>query len=82
MRRMGLGAVVLLCALLFSHAALADRNESRTGVAGRSPWGVAASDLNGDGKLDLATVSASASKAVTVFVNRGAGRFRRAGAYS
>lgn len=35
MRRTGFGAAVLLCTLVLSHAAVADRDGSRAGVAGR-----------------------------------------------
>src|SRR3954463_5888237 len=35
MRRTGLGAAVLLCTLVLSHAAAADRDGSRARVAGR-----------------------------------------------
>jgi hypothetical protein len=49
---------------------------------GARPSGVAAGDLDGDGRLDLATASVSTAKSVTVFINRGAGRYRRAGAYA
>ena len=36
MRRIGIGAAALLCTLLSSHAAFADRHVNRTGVAGRA----------------------------------------------
>jgi hypothetical protein len=41
---------------------------------GKFPWSVALRDLNGDGKLDLATANLNASTA-SVFLNRGDGSF-------
>jgi hypothetical protein len=41
---------------------------------GKFPWAVALRDLNGDGKLDLATANLNASTA-SVFLNRGDGSF-------
>ena len=54
MRRIGIGAAALLCTLLASHAALADRYGSRTGVAGR------ASDAAGSAALQVPRFSSPA----------------------
>jgi hypothetical protein len=46
----------------------------------RSPWDIAAADLNADGRPDLVTGSGEGGDAarLVVFLNDGAGRFRRA----
>ena len=40
-----------------------------------NPWGLAAADLNGDGKSDLVAVN-SGSNTVTLLVNEGKGTFQ------
>ena len=47
---------------------------------GANPYAVAAVDLNGDGKPDLAVVNAS-SNSVGVLLNNGSGAFAPAGSY-
>jgi hypothetical protein len=45
-------------------------------ATGSRPWSVAIGDLNGDGKLDLATANTYPSDSVSVLLNKGDGSFQ------
>jgi hypothetical protein len=66
----GTGATLLFAGSAASFA------QARNYETGAEPVSVAIGDLNGDGKLDLATANDNADGTVSVLVNRGDGSFR------
>jgi FG-GAP-like repeat len=87
--RPGVAPVLLtiLCAAHPSPASQADAPpanvrfvESRLGMGSAKPFAVAAVDLNGDGKLDLAATDLG-NDSVTLLLANGDGTFRRSGAF-